>query len=151
MTKESLTLDPKEILETGMKTHWISGIPVQCNRGPDCQFCLEEKRRLIKIWLKSIPYKWKNYTQFIKRGIPNWAIGKTIKQICNRCPIETIPCYLCLRGECKDWMVDPTFEKNSLQGCNKNFESYCMDWRCIHKPCLILRTNRWWLEAKNEK
>ena len=129
--------------DSGKKVHWISGMPITCNRGPDCQLCIKEKHNQIGEWLKSIPYPMKHFIKWQKAEIPRWAIGKMIKQICAKCTVEKIPCYQCLRIKCTEWFKEKE-RVGQLQGCWAYYDNYCKDWYCHHDPVLIIEGNRWW-------
>lgn len=150
MAKNEFTIPLNEIEEGGRyKTHWIDGIPIQCGAtGPDndCAHCNGEKREKIQRWKKKKPFPWKKIAEWRKKNIPDWAISKTNEEICLRCRLESIPCYQCLRKECKEWgIIDQADGVTQVDGCTKRkmFENYCEDFICLQKPKLIEDENRW--------
>ncbi|KKL48205.1 hypothetical protein LCGC14_2327810 [marine sediment metagenome] len=129
--------------DSGKKVHWIGGMPVTCDRGPDCQLCARERHNDIAKWLKSIPYPMKDFVKWHEASIPRWAIGKAIKQICAKCHLEKVPCYLCIKSKCTEWFKEAE-RKGQVQGCQAFYEGYCKDWHCHQDPVLIVERSRWW-------
>lgn len=143
MDKKDLIIKTPTEHDEGKKIHWIDGMPFTCDGGVDCQLCHKEWDNRIKNWLKSVPFPYRSFALWHSEKIPRWAIGKTIKQICDKCKKEKVPCYLCLRNKCEDWYKDPELV-GQIIGCANNYDNHCKDWYCRHEPTLIETNNRWW-------
>lgn len=143
MAKNDLTIKTPTEHDSGAKIHWVDGMPFTCSRGPDCRLCKEDLHKNIKKWLKQIPYPLADFVKWHNQGIPRWAIGKTIEQICKRCKVEPLTCYICIRHECQDWFSEPD-RLGQDEGCRWYLDGYCTNWYCSHRPCLIIPNNRWW-------
>ena len=145
MAKDGLIIKDVTPDDAGKKVHWIDGNPLICGGSEDCPLCKKEKTDKLNTWLKQVPFPWAQFTEWHKRGIPRWAIGRTIREICKRCDVELVPCYMCLRRKCQDWGKEKELIGQD-RACRAWYENYCTDFVCNREPCLIESRNRWYLK-----
>jgi hypothetical protein len=137
MADEDLVLDIHVDRRQGLRVHMLpDNIPVNCTGSLDCQFCLAEKRNLIKKWLNHIPYPTKKREKWLRKKIPPWAIGKTREMICRKCRKEVTPCYQCTKMKCAEWF-DEKERIGQIEGCRWFFEGYCTYWQCTRSRKII--------------
>jgi hypothetical protein len=101
------------IKQDNTKYHNINGNLIEC-KGGDCLICNSSLDEKFKIWEQSIPFKIPPKGKKYKNPQKQANKGKTIKEICYTC--QEIPCYLCKRTSCKEWMKEKS-RKGQEQGC----------------------------------
>ena len=124
--------------DSGDKFHIVNDIKIQCSGGT-CYICNSDSDVAFEIWENSIPFplppKGKKYK--IKRIQENR--GKTIAEICYTC--KEIPCYVCRRGKCPEWMKSPN-TKGQEVGCGHWERGRCKAFSCEK---VLIKTS--WLDS----
>ncbi len=116
----------KTITKKNKKYHSINDAWIECS-GEGCIFCEGDTDISFKAWENSIPFpippRGKKYVRpsFQKNR------GKTIEEICYTC--KEIPCYICKRTNCKDWMKEE-HRKGQEKGCKFWENNRCIEFSC---------------------
>jgi len=112
--------------ETGKKFHIITGIAIECS-GKDCNLCKGDTDLYFSRWECSIPFPIPPKGKKYKNPIIQKNRGKTIAEICHTC--KKIPCYICRRTKCKEWMKEKNREGQE-EGCSSWEKNRCLTFNC---------------------
>jgi len=125
------------------KVHIIGDVRISCS-GVGCLICEQQENDLNFLeWEQTIPFPIPSKGKKYKKKKIQKNRGKTIQEICYSC--RKIPCYICSRTECSEWMKDRT-RKGQEEGCVDWEEGRCSSFYCERG---LIKTH--WHTFKNRK